>query len=449
MSETQSKYGASTALTPAQQRAIDLRNYLGSDRVKEQIAAALPKWLSPDRFLRVIFGAALRNPKILECSIESILQSVMMCAQLGLEPILGRAHLIPYWNSKKRCFECQFQPGYQGLTDLARRSGLLNDVYSQVVYENDFFEIEYGTARRLTHRPALSGDPGKPIGAYAVWEFRDGTKTFEFMPMRDIEKRRAVSQSYNFAETGDPQKGGGKKDSVWHIWFEDMTRKTVVKHSSKLVPSSIEFMEAVTVDDAGDTGRRVTMFQGVPMIDGGTEPEATPPAPPPAWHESISGLSDDPLFADFVNVTLQANRTTEADLRKAANESPEGFKSAFDAWRKQRARKPRIDKGQPRKPKHDEASPEPVQQVPASVPPPEADFPPEEQDPRQAGVPSESPEESELHVLQEVLRGYELSHKYYVLEAKKRTDIAHPASLDGYRRLVECIEEVIAEKNEK
>jgi hypothetical protein len=161
------------------------------------------------------------------------------------------------------------------------------------------------------------------------------------------------------------------------------------------------------------------------------------------------------MFADFVNVTLQANRTTEADLRQAANESPEGFKAAFDAWRTMRAndhaslRKTRIDKGRPRKPKHDEAPPEPAKQVPASVPPPEADFPPGEQDPRQAGVPSESPEESELHVLQEVLRGYEQSHRHYVLEAKKRAGIAHPVSLDGYRRLVECIEDVIAEKGAK
>lgn len=257
-----------TALTTQQQKALELRDYLNNDRIKSQIAAALPKWLTPDRFLRVIFGAALRNPKIMECSMESILQSVMMCAQLGLEPILGRAHLVPYWNGKKRCLECQFQPGYQGMTDLARRSGMIQDVYAQVVYENDTFEIEYGTSRRLSHKPTLSGDPGKPIGAYAVWEFKDSTKTFEFMPMRDIEKRRAVSQSYNFAETGDPAKGGGKQDSVWHTWLDDQMRKTVVKHSAKLVPLSIEFMETVQVDNAAEIGQRVTMFQGVPMIEG-------------------------------------------------------------------------------------------------------------------------------------------------------------------------------------
>ena len=52
----------STELTPVQQQAVQLREYLNADRIKSQIVAALPKWLSPDRFLRVIFGAALRNP---------------------------------------------------------------------------------------------------------------------------------------------------------------------------------------------------------------------------------------------------------------------------------------------------------------------------------------------------------------------------------------------------
>ena len=107
------------------QEAVSLRDYLGSKDVMPQISSALPKWLSPDRFFRVVFGAILRNPKLVECTRESILQSVMFCAQLGVEPILGRAYLIPYENSKYvkgewvKIPECQAQIGYQGLVDLA------------------------------------------------------------------------------------------------------------------------------------------------------------------------------------------------------------------------------------------------------------------------------------------------------------------------------------------
>jgi hypothetical protein len=44
----------------------------------------------------------------MNCSIDSFLVSVMQCARLGLEPILGRAYLIhPYKGA------CTFQAGYQ------------------------------------------------------------------------------------------------------------------------------------------------------------------------------------------------------------------------------------------------------------------------------------------------------------------------------------------------
>jgi recombination protein RecT len=85
-------------LTVQQTKAVALRDYLQRDTIKDQLAAALPKWLSPDRLLRIVFSSTMKNPKLLDCTRESILQSVMQCAQLGLEPILGRAYLIPYEN---------------------------------------------------------------------------------------------------------------------------------------------------------------------------------------------------------------------------------------------------------------------------------------------------------------------------------------------------------------
>ena len=109
------------------QQQLSLRDYLQKESVRSKIEAALPAWLSADRFLRVISSSAIKNPKIAACTPEAILISVMECAQLGLEPILGRAYLIPYENRKQiggrwvKVPECQMQVGYQGLVDLARR----------------------------------------------------------------------------------------------------------------------------------------------------------------------------------------------------------------------------------------------------------------------------------------------------------------------------------------
>ena len=189
----------------------------------------------------------------------------MQCAQLGLEPILGRAYLIPYDNNKQiggkwqKVLEAQFQPGYQGLIDLAMRSGKVNDVYSMVVYENDVFDIEYGTDRHLTHKPTLKGDPGEAIGAYVVWELKDTPKpAFEFMPLHEIYKRRDKSQAYQYAIKNPNNKSA--QDCPWIQWPEEMIRKTVVKHSAKMKPASIEMMQAIELDNAAEMGAPAVDF---------------------------------------------------------------------------------------------------------------------------------------------------------------------------------------------
>lgn len=271
----------SETLPAIQEKAVSLRDYLFSDNVKPVLESAIPKWLSIDRLLRVVFSATMKNPRLLDCTRESLLQSVMQCCQLGLEPVLGRAYLIPYNNSKYvngkwvKVLECQMQVGYQGFVDLGRRTGDVADIWGENVYENDEFDLRHGMERALHHRPWFmdpekrkAGKGGDIIGAYVVWQFKDGTKHPHFMPIHDIHKRRAKSQAYRFAETGEPGKGGGKQDSIWHEWPEEQNLKTVIKHSSKLVPMSIEFMQAVELDNMHEIGagdiERGFMLPGIP-----------------------------------------------------------------------------------------------------------------------------------------------------------------------------------------
>ncbi len=250
-------------LTTVQQKAISLKDFLFTEDRKKAFADVIPKWMSVDRLLRVIYSSAIRNPLILECTKESILIAVMQCASLGLEPILGRAWLIPYKNNKKingewkKVYELQFQPGYQGLIDLARRSGVINDVYAYIVYENDDFHMSFGTERMIQHIPWYMDkekkEAGNIMGAYAVWVLKDGSKHFEYMSIHDIYKRRDQSQAYRYAMEHKEDKNA--MDTPWVKWEEDQIIKTVIKHSSKLVPASIEFAAAIESDNDVDTGR--------------------------------------------------------------------------------------------------------------------------------------------------------------------------------------------------
>lgn len=288
-------------LPALQEKAVTLRDYLNLPNIKKALSDALPKWLEIDRLLRIVFTSAMKNPKILDCTKESLLQSIMMCAQLGLEPILGRGYLIPYNNSVYvdgrwvKQLECQFQPGYQGLVDIARRSGEVRDVFASVVYSNELFDIEYGTSRKLIHNPHLGENPGEPIGAYAVWELKDGVKPFEFMPLHELYKRREISQAYKYAIKNPDNKNA--QDCPWIVWPEEMMRKTVIKHSAKLQPASIEYMaQAIELDNMAEIGAsQVGMFRddiGFKTLPPESE-KLVPPTDKPKTFDELAKMQDE------------------------------------------------------------------------------------------------------------------------------------------------------------
>ena len=203
----------------------------------KQFATALPKHINTDRFVRIAITTIRQNPKLAQCSQESLLGALMVSAQLGLEPgTLGQCYLIPFENKKLGKVECQFQIGYKGLIELLRRSGQLSDIYSYAVYENDDFEITYGLSRDLKHKPNFS-DRGEIIGFYAVAILKDGAKAFEYMTKDEVVKHE------------EKYRKGSYKNDVWNKNFEEMSQKTVVKKLLKWLPVSVEFLDMINKDE--------------------------------------------------------------------------------------------------------------------------------------------------------------------------------------------------------
>ena len=203
----------------------------------KQFATALPKHINTDRFIRIAITTIRQNPKLAQCSQESLLGALMVSAQLGLEPgTLGQCYLIPFENKKAGTVECQFQIGYKGLIELLRRSGQLSDIYSYTVYENDDFNIEYGLSRTLTHKPNFD-ERGEIKGFYAVAILKDGAKAFEYMTKEEIVKHE------------EKYRKGSYKNDVWNKNFEEMAQKTVVKKLLKWLPISVEFLEMANKDE--------------------------------------------------------------------------------------------------------------------------------------------------------------------------------------------------------
>jgi recombination protein RecT len=204
------------------------------EQMKPAIAQAIPKHLTPDRLLRIATTSIRTNPKLKVCTPESLLGAVMQCAQLGLEPsILGHAYLIPYKN--KGVDECQFQIGYKGLIELARRTGQISSIMAQAVHQNDEFEYEYGIDEKLKHVPA-DGERGPVVKYYSYAKFKDGGYSFMVMSRQDVMIHR---DKFSKAKTYGP----------WVDHFDEMAKKTVLKALMKYMPISVEFQRAVDQDE--------------------------------------------------------------------------------------------------------------------------------------------------------------------------------------------------------
>lgn len=214
------------------------------EQMKPAIAQAIPQHMTPERLLRIATTSIRTNPKLKVCTPESLLGAVMQCAQLGLEPtVLGHAYLIPYKNKKKDekgreigwVDEAQFQIGYKGLIELARRTGQISSIMAQAVHEHDEFEYEYGINEKLRHVPA-DGDRGQVVKYYAYAKFKDGGYSFLVMSRQDIENHR---DKFSKAKNYGP----------WVDHFDEMAKKTVLKALMKYMPISIEFQKAVSMDE--------------------------------------------------------------------------------------------------------------------------------------------------------------------------------------------------------
>lgn len=256
------------------------------EKLKPQLALALPRHMTADRMARIVLTDMRRVPKLMECTPQSLAGAIMASAQLGLEPGngLGHAYLLPFDKRAKVggqwqtvATECQIIIGYRGMIDLARRSGQIVSLSARIVHERDHFAYRYGLDENVEHVPHAGEAPGPMTFVYAVAKLKDGGVQFEVMSRAEVESIRAKS------------KAGGSGPWVDH--FEEMAKKTAIRRLFKYLPVSVEMARAVTMDEQAEAG----LPQDHNVIDGMVSEMAAPDqgageVPPPAV---------DPFVADM------------------------------------------------------------------------------------------------------------------------------------------------------
>ena len=232
------KKSAATLTEMKQERPKTILQMLNSEGFREQLKAALPSFMRPEKVARIAITEIRSNPKLLQCDALSLMGCIMRSSQLGLDidSLKGHAYLVPYKN------ECQLIIGYKGMLSLAMRSGKLSSVEVQEVHENDVFELEHGDNYGLRHKinPRLS-ERGAIVGYYAYAHLVNGGKHFEYMNLEEIEAIKACS------------KGSTLPPSPWQTFPSEMAKKTVIRRLCKYLSLSPEMDAAIAIDELVDT----------------------------------------------------------------------------------------------------------------------------------------------------------------------------------------------------
>lgn len=214
------------------------------------------------RVMRQVVMEFDKNPKLKECTHISlacaILQGVAWRLEFGLH-----CHIVPF-KDKNRGMVAVFMPNYQGLAELAYRTGKVDWIKAECVYAEDEFDYIEGTENKIMHKRALS-DRGEIVAVYAV---ADGDR-FRILDISEIKKVQAASA------------GAGKDDSPWKKWFPEMCCKTAIKRLCKQLPKTAEFADALAMDDKAEMGAPQTFSEDVIKEVDATvvEPADSPLAP--------------------------------------------------------------------------------------------------------------------------------------------------------------------------
>lgn len=180
---------------------------------------------------------------------QSVINAVTNIAAIGisLNPAKRQAYLVP--RDGKICLDI----GYIGLLDIAIQSGSLMWGQSELVYEQDRFELQ-GFDKPPTHnRNPFAKERGPIVGVYVVVKTRDGDYLTTCMSIDEVFDIRNRSSAWK-----QGQKGPWKTDEG------EMIKKTVIKRAYKLWPKTDRLDNAVHFLNT-EGGEGIEMAQNEPV----------------------------------------------------------------------------------------------------------------------------------------------------------------------------------------
>ena len=165
-----------------------------------------------------------KNTKLAECSMQSVQDSIINVAAIGLSlnPAMQYAYLVPeaIKVNNRWVQQCNLKVSFKGLLKIANDSGSIMWAKADVVKEKDVFEYR-GPCSQPEHRfNAFKTDRGKTIGSYCIAKTCEGDILVDLIDAEELQKIR----------------GAAKTTMVWDQWFDEMAKKAAIKRASKQWP---------------------------------------------------------------------------------------------------------------------------------------------------------------------------------------------------------------------
>lgn len=188
---------------------------------------------------QTILVSCERTPKLLECSPQSVLNSAMTFAVLGLpvDGATGQGFLIPFKGMAQAVI------GYKGYNTLGARAGLT--ITAGTVREGDEFDWQRGTGAYVRHREVL-GSRARIVAFWAVAEAKDRPPIVEVLSIDDAMSIRSKSP------------GAKREGSPWNdpeIGFPAMGEKSARRRLARSSPLRIDqpqYHMAARIEEAFD-----------------------------------------------------------------------------------------------------------------------------------------------------------------------------------------------------
>ena len=161
------------------------------DRVIDSAKMIRALGVEPAVFETCALNALVSNPRIAQCTPDSLDRAILKCAQLGLVPDGREAVIVPFKS------EATLIPMIEGRLKLARAATPSLSIRVRAVFAADEWEYCEGLVPVLNHVPSDHAGvrtADKLVAVYALASIRDGDVVeFEVLFRGDVDRYRARS----------------------------------------------------------------------------------------------------------------------------------------------------------------------------------------------------------------------------------------------------------------